>query len=192
MKIKRKVLFFLALMSLIYCLNLMQETYAKYVSSASANTSLTIARWNILINNQDIIQDSNFTATISPVFSGTENIKSNVIAPTSEGYFDITLDGSDTDVSFTYTIELNQSHLNTVDDLMITKYLINGVEYSYNSNIISEDVLLNAIEKRKSIRFFVKWNDDVETQTMDNEQDTISAHNGVAAFDIDVNIIQKR
>ena len=46
-------------MSLFYCITLMQDTYAKYVSSAEANATLTIARWNILINNQDILQKVN-------------------------------------------------------------------------------------------------------------------------------------
>ena len=192
MKIKRKIVFFLALMSLIYCLNLMQETYAKYVSSASANTNMAIARWNILINNQDIIQDSNFSATISPYFAGTENIKSSVVAPTSEGYFDVVLNGQNTDVSFTYSISIVQSHLNTVDDFIITKYSINGVEHNFTGNNITENIIFNSANKTRSIRFFVKWDDDENTQTMDNEQDTIAAHNGVAAFDLNVNIIQMR
>ena len=97
MKIKRKIIFFISLMSLFYCVSLMQETYAKYVSSAGANAYLTVARWNVLVNNQDIVDNSNFTDTIVPTFAGTSNIKSGVIAPTAEGSFDITIDGTDTD-----------------------------------------------------------------------------------------------
>ena len=36
MKIKRKIIFFLALMSLFYCVSIMQGTYAKYITTASA------------------------------------------------------------------------------------------------------------------------------------------------------------
>ena len=192
MKIKRKIIFFIALMSLFYCLTLMQDTYAKYVSTASANADLTIARWNILINNQDILNNSDFSDSITPVFNGTTTIKSDVIAPTAEGYFDIVINGEDTDVSFEYTISLDQAHDNTVDDLVITKYVINNEEHAYTDQDITGDILFNDSTKTKSIRFYVLWDDDEATQTMDNEEDTLSAQNGVAAFIVNVNVIQKR
>ena len=190
MKIKRKIIFFVALMSLFYSITLMQETYAKYISTASANTDLTIARWNILLNNQDIIENSNFSDSITPVFNGTSNIRSNVLAPTAEGYFDITLNGSNTDVSFQYTISLALSETNTVSDLVIDRYVIDGVEHEFDGSNIVGNMNLNDAIRTKSIRFFVKWNDDAETQNMDNSQDSNAAKNGIAAFDVNVNVIQ--
>jgi hypothetical protein len=167
----------------------MQETYAKYISSASANANLTIARWNILVNNQDIVNNSNFTDTIVPTFAGTSNIRSGVIAPTAEGYFDITINGDNTDVSFSYSVTVSNANSNTVDDLIITKYVIDNVEYQYNG-AITNSILLNAVNRSVSIRFYVKWNDDVATQTMDNDADTAETVNGVAAVRVDVNVIQ--
>ena len=192
MKIIRKLIFFIALMSLFFCVTLIQKTYAKYISSASASANLTVARWNILLNNQDILDDSDFTDTITPVFAGTQNIKSDVIAPTAEGYFDVVLDGSDTDVSFSYTVSIGQSVSNTVDDLKITKYSVNGTEYTYSGSDITGNILLNDLNKIKSIRFFVEWDDDAATETMDNADDTEQANDGVAAFFVSVNVIQLR
>ncbi|MBR4178881.1 MAG: hypothetical protein IKR57_06010 [Bacilli bacterium] len=193
MKLKRKIIFFLALMSLFYCITLMQDTYAKYVSSAEASANLTIARWNILVNNQDILQNSNFTNTISPEFLGTTHIRSGVIAPTAEGTFEIDLNGTSTDVSFTYTISLEENPNNTVTDLAITKYEIDGVEYQYDEDDpITEDILLNDINKTRSIVFYVEWNDDAQTQTMNNAADTAATYNGTAAFNVNVNVIQKQ
>ncbi len=189
MKIKRKIIFFIALMSLFYCITFMQDTYAKYVSSATANTDLTIARWNILVNSQDIIENSNFSQTIVPTFEGTTNIRSGVIAPTAEGYFDITLNGQNTDVSFSYTISLDESDDNTVSDLVIYKYTIDGVDYTYDSSITG-NILLNDEVKTKTIRFHVRWNDNTSTQTMNNADDTEAANSGVAALDVNVNVIQ--
>ena len=190
MKIKRKIVFFIALMSLLYCLTLMQETYAKYISSANASADLTIARWNILINNQDILNNSNFTDTITPVFEGTSNIRSNVIAPTAEGYFDVILNGTSTDVSFKYTLGISFASENTVEDLIISKYTIDGTEYTYDGSDITETILLDDINKTRTIRFYVQWNDNEETQTMNNADDTTAANGGVAAFNVDVNVIQ--
>lgn len=193
MKIKKKILFFVALICLFYCVSLMQATYAKYVTTADTDASFTIARWNILVNDQDIKENSNFTNLIVPTFDGTANIKEDVIAPTSEGYFDIVIDGTETDVSYTYTLTIDYAASNDVDDLIITKYTIGEVNYSYTiGNSISDDVLLNAEDKVTSIRFYVKWNDDPVTQTMDNGADTSATINGNAAFAVNLNVIQKR
>ena len=191
MKIKRKIIFFVALMSLFYCITFMQDTYAKYVSSSGANANLTIARWNILINNQDILQNSNFTNTINPQFEGTTNIRSGVIAPTAEGYFTLLLNGTNTDVSFSYTISLEPNDNNTVTDLMITKYEIDGVEYTYDEDDpITENILLSDSDKTREITFYVEWNDDQNTQTMNNAADTAATYNGVASYNVAVNVIQ--
>ena len=190
MKIKRKVIFFVALMSLFYCITFMQDTYAKYVSSASANTTLTIARWNILVNSQDIIQNSDFSSTIQPQFNGTTYIKSGVIAPTSQGTFAVTLNGTNTDVSFTYTISVDENEDNTVTDLKITKYVIDNVEYTYNGNNITGNILFNDAVKTKTITFYVEWDDNTATETMDNSDDSDAANGGVAALDVNVNVIQ--
>ncbi len=193
MKIKKKILFFVALICLFYCVSLMQATYAKYVTTADTDASFTIARWNILVNTQDVKENSNFTNLIVPVFEGTTNIKEDVIAPTSEGYFDIVIDGTGTDVSYTYTLNIDYADGNDVDDLVITKYTIGEVNYVYTiGNNITDDVLVNATDKVTSIRFFVEWNDDTQTQTMDNAEDTIATKNGMAAFKVNLNVIQKQ
>lgn len=191
MKIKRKIVFFVALMSLFYLITLMQDTYAKYVSSADATAEFTIARWNILINDQDILQNSNFSDTIEPEFTGTSYIKEGVIAPTAEGTFDITLDGTDTDVSFTYTITAQASQNSTVTDLEITKYVIDDVEYTYNAQTgITNSIQFDDLNKSVTITFYVEWNDDPSTQNMNNAADTNATIDGVAAYDINVNVIQ--
>ncbi len=192
MKLNKKIIFFVALMSLLYCITLMQETYAKYITNANASADLTIARWNILLNNQDIIQNSDFSEKITPVFDGTAHIKSDVIAPTAEGYFDIRLDGSNTDVSFTYTFSLDLAGTNTVSDLVITRYELDGVSYVYNNEDITGNILLNDQNKIRNIRFYVKWNDDAASENMDNEADSHAANSGIAAFDVDLNVIQIR
>ncbi len=193
MKVKKKIMFFVALICLFYCVSLMQSTYAKYVTTADTDAEFTIARWNILVNDQDIRDNSNFTNLIVPEFNGTTHIKEDVIAPTAEGYFDIVIDGSNTDVSYTYTLTIDYAAGNDVEDLIITKYTIGEINYAYTvGNSITDDVLLNAENKVTSIRFFVKWNDDEATQSMNNIADTATTSNGIAAFAVKLNVVQKR
>ena len=191
MKIKRRILFFVALMSLFCLVTMMQDTYAKYITSTNATAEFTIARWNILINDQDILQNSNFSDTIEPVFPGNTHIKQGVVAPTSEGYFEVTLDGTETDVTYRYTITAENSELSDVADLKITKYVIGRTEYAYNESTgITNTVAFDAQDKTVSIKFYVKWDDDPATQTMNNAADTNTTAGGTAAFDVHVNVIQ--
>lgn len=191
MKINHRIKIFIALLSLLYLITLVQDTYAKYTSSANANTNITISRWNILVNNQDIKNNSNFTNTIKPVFEDNENIATGVIAPTSKGYFDIIIDGTKTDVSFQYNINLALSSLNTVSDLKLTNYKVNDDDtlHQIENNVISNQVLYDSDNKIIKYRIFVEWIDG-DAETMNNEADTEAAINGIAAYDIAINVIQ--
>ena len=120
-----------------------------------------------------------------------DNIKDNVIAPTSEGYFDINIDHSNVDVSFTEKINLNFSGTNTVSDLKITGYAINdGSIIEFNGNEISTDCLLSDNVKINKYRFYVTWIDD-DGQTMQNKDDTEAAKNGNASISVSLSFIQK-
>ena len=189
-KFKRKMIFFMALISLFYCVSIMQDTYGKYLTAAEATTELTIARWQIYVNDQDIVNNSDFSEVITPTFAGTTNIQSGVIAPTSTGSFNLEINGEDTDVSFTYTISLDTTDCN-VSDLQITGYTIGNTHYNYTGNDITGDILLNDTNKVVSITFYVVWNDGTGS-TMNNAADTAASKTGPATFDVDVNFIQKQ
>ncbi len=59
------------------------NTYSRYRTSTSGTTNITIAKWNIKVNNQTIKNNSDLSTVISPVFPGTNDINANVIAPTA-------------------------------------------------------------------------------------------------------------
>ena len=190
MKLK-KVYLLLALASLLLLVSVIQNTYAKYISKATANSNFTIASWNFKVNNQDINANSNFSNVIVPVFENNPNIKDNVIAPTSEGYFDINIDHSNVDVSFTEKISLNFSEANTVSDLKITGYAINdGSIIEFNGNEISTDCLLSDNVKINKYRIYVTWIDG-DGQTMQNKDDTEATKNGNASISVSLSFIQK-
>ena len=100
MKLK-KVYLLLALTCLLLLVSLIQSTYAKYVSKAEVGSNFAIATWNFKVNEQDINNNNDLSNVIVPVFENNPNIKDNVLAPTAEGYFDINIDHSSVDVSFT-------------------------------------------------------------------------------------------
>ena len=119
----KKVRFIIAFISLSICLCLMSTTYSRYVADATGNIETLFAKWQILVNTNDITSGSGSSISFTPVIEENEYTADNVIAPSSKGYFDIDIDPTNVDVSFNYTISLSIENEN-VPDLMITKYVI--------------------------------------------------------------------
>ena len=190
----RKFRLLLACISLLLLVDMIQDSYAKYVSSAEANGNLTIARWAFMVNNQDVLNNSDFSATIVPVFDTNQHIASGVIAPTSTGYFDVTIDSSNVGVSYDEQITLTTGTGNTVTDLIFTGYKLN------NNNVVSltnttnptftTSHLLSETNKVNTYRFFIEWKDG-NNETMNNSADTQASASGNATVKINLRFIQK-
>lgn len=192
--IRKKLLFCISCLFLIISLSVIKNTYAKYITSADGDANINIARWKILVNNQDIAQNKELSNVITPVFDGNDNIASNVIAPTAEGYFDILIDASNTDVSLKYEITTSDNADSAISDLIISGYSIDDSE---RQQIVSDDgqikieneILYNSTDKDIKLRVFLKWNDD-ETNgaTMDNQADTNATKPDTNLAKVNVNL----
>lgn len=164
----------LAFLSLFALVSMVQDTYSKYNTAAQGDASLSIARWQISINNQDIIDNSYITNAITPSTISSGHVKEGVFAPQSVGYFDLVLDYSNVDTSFEYTIVTSIPESSGVTDLIVTGYSIDGgtiVPVSGGLTNITNTILLSEVERTKTIRIYITWEDSL-TETMDNEADT--------------------
>ena len=193
-KNRRKILLIIICLLICSLVYMTVQIYAKYLSTASGNTSMNIANWNIKLNDLSVKTNTDISSTIIPVFPGNEHIAPNIIAPTAEGYFDLNFDYSEVDVSFRYTISTNVNPNSSVTDLIATGYQINDepiVQISNITDVISKDILLSDTPRNSKIRVFIKWNDDVATQTMDNQADfNTTLNTDPALFDVNVSFIQ--
>lgn len=179
---KRKFKIILALLALFTCIFQINQTYAKYLESKDGNTDFNIAKWKITVNNKDITQAATMTSIITPVYLENENVAQGVIAPGSEGYFDLDIDGTETEVSFRYNISITSSENSIVNDLQITKYQINNDTpiTTNGTSEISNTVNYNETNKTVSIRVYFKWIDG-DGESMDNETDTNASLSGDSA-----------
>lgn len=178
---KKKILVFLLLF--LICLFLFQEAYAKYRKFATVNVNNTVANWNIKINNEDIRNKTTLTNNITPTINSNANVNDNVLAPGSSGYFDVTIDATNADVSFTYEITIDSLNASTIEDLDINSYAVNDFT---NIQTISNGVVSGTITHNTPstvVRVFFSWIDD-GTDTMTNQDDTAAATSGTANADI--------
>ncbi|MGE5456018.1 MAG: hypothetical protein ACM3O4_02830 [Ignavibacteriales bacterium] len=119
----KKVRFIFVFISLSICLCFMSSTYSRYVADATGNIDVLFAKWQILVDDTDITNNSSSTISFVPVIEENANVSSNTIAPGSKGYFDIDIDPTNVEVSFSYTINLAMQNQN-MPDIKITGYSI--------------------------------------------------------------------
>lgn len=189
MKNYKKIVILIILILIAILVFFLIQIFAKYLTSASGDTSMNVARWNILVNNISIKNNTDISNTLTPVFPGNENIASGIIAPTAEGYFDLNFDFSSADVSFQYEISTTVNENSSVKDLVTTGYSVDdGEKINFDEvNLpIKNTINLTYNIKTQKIRIYVKWNDD-ENASMDNSADTIATTSGNPAL-LNVNI----
>ncbi len=188
---KKLLLIVLCFLSLLTSLCMINETYAKYISTATNTTSTSIARWKVVVNDDDITLGSTSNNLITPIFPGSTDIAADVIAPNSEGYFDIVLDCSDVDVSFKYTITVNPNPNSPVSELVAKGYMIDGGErIDFGSTPTIENyVAYGSLSDTINIRVFVLWDDDLDLMTNAEDTDT-TVNNQKGMLDVTINVIQ--
>lgn len=180
----KKRLILLVVLSIILCLFFVQESLAKYITAADETANISIARWKILVNDEDIRDENTVNTVINPVFLGNDNIAENIIAPTSEGYFDLIIDAREADVSFKYKISMSVNQNSSVKDLVATKYVVNGGEpitMDINNQTIENTVLYGNNNSTINIRVYIVWNDG-DGSLMDNSADTLATTSGHSAM----------
>ena len=188
---KKVILLFLIIIS-CFLLYRFINTYAKYRSSIQQTTDIGIARWDLKVNNVSIQNAQNTSFTIQPTFPGNAHIASGIIAPTAEGYFDLTIDYTNVDVSFMYSITVEPNANSSVSDLIVTGYsLDHGEVIDFDPDDgIENTIYRNSGTTSQDITIYIKWDDT--NGSMNNIADTsatLSTAND-ALLDVTVSFIQ--
>lgn len=157
MNFRIKILSVFIPLSLLLCF--MSNTYSRYVANATGNFKMSFAQWQILLNNEDITNNTSSSIDLTPVIETNDYVESNKIAPSSTGYFDINIDPSNVDVAFNYSISLKVLNEN-MPDLVITKYAILNNNYDEKDTITYKDIENNLISGSLDLDTVVATNGD--------------------------------
>jgi len=177
---ERKVKLFIAIICLVLCLVEVSKTYAKYIESKQGSTDFAVAAWRILINDTDISSNAQLSSLIHPVYENNSNIASGVIAPSSEGYFDIEINATNTQVSFRYDISVTSADDTDVEDFVVNAYRLNeGAITSLQNGLsnLSGTVAHDAQNKMINLRIYFTWLEGAN-ESMNNVADTAASLGG--------------
>lgn len=189
---KRKFIVFLLILSLIIFIFSVVSTYAKYKSEYLKTTNANLTKWNIKLNNEDISNNLDLTSVLTYNQISNEHIANNIIAPTSQGYFDVEIDCSDTDLSFTYTIDLNNED-SPIQDYRVTGYSLNNgttTPLEETDLPLTDDILVEDNIDTISYRFFVEWYDEDDNITNNSEDTEFAINQEIATINVKVSFEQ--
>ena len=187
----KRIKVILILLTLSVTLSFMSDTYSRYVVDANSNIEISFAKWQILVNENDITTGTTSNLELTPVIEASNNVKENTIAPSSKGYIDILVNPSNVEMSFNYTVNIKLLNEN-MPDILISKYAILDESYTEGTTPKKLDIENNEIKgsltydnktkdftfKPFTIRVYFEWFEG-ENEQMDNEADTQIAINAL-------------
>lgn len=169
-KIKKRILILIVLL----LITITRLTYSRLFSFGSIDINSNLALWSVKINGTLVSSDYSFSLN-NIVWSDTTKVANGYVAPGGDGYYEVEIDTSGTQVAVDYSFGFDASFLEEFTRLRITKVTVDDVIVTgdngyYDGFIPLSDVLSN---KKVKVKIYVVWNEG--TNETDNELDTDNA-----------------
>ena len=181
---KKRVFLIFACLWIIISLLIIRSTYAKYLTSINGDTNVNIAQWNLILNEQDIIKNSDFSSTLSLEVPKTDYHIADYMVPGATGYYDLIIDSSNVSLPFRFHITCSVDENSDIKDAKIIGYSRNGnsqITYLDDSETEITDSVADTVDTC-SVRVYVKWIDEDSSETMNDTDDTSVAINSGKAI----------
>lgn len=183
-KTKLKIIQILCIISILITAFSIQRTYAKYYERIDTTYATSIKRWVINVNGKNIHNEETLTNVMTPQFFYNEHMNTNnTLVPGRTGYFEFTIDYTNVDVPFDFSVSIEQPDL---IDFEVYGYKIIDSDFEITSTTTIEDIgelneltsdsiqtidpSLDATKQTRALIIF-RWNDSDEN-LMDNASDT--------------------
>lgn len=105
---KTKILIIAILLILAICLYFISGTYAKYASTATANSTTEVAKWIVKLGTVDITKTNDFTSELTLVPDAQEYVAEGKIAPATTATGSFTIDPTGAEVAMKYSITIGE------------------------------------------------------------------------------------
>ena len=163
-KNKKTVIIVVILLLLALTTGIVATTYARYVSGATGTGDAKVATWAVEVNDTNIVQSSTFALDSTYVtWSESQYIADGYIAPSRTGTFNIHLDTTGSKVAVRYTIQIDDSALDSYDQIKITK--VNNQDLSGDS--YTGIIPLASVDTPLDIPIEITWTNEDGNNTSD-------------------------
>lgn len=143
----------LALALTLATTSLIGGTLAKYATEVTGDGSATVAAWSFKANEQS----KTFTVNLADTSVKEDKLASGMIAPGTQGSFDIVIDATGSDVALKYTIEFS-AVTNKPDNLKFySDGGFNNVLADLQAAGVSDSIAANDATKKRTKTVYWKW-----------------------------------
>ena len=155
---------------LVAAVTVIGGTYSRYISNATVNTTVDIAKWSIKLNGTDISTEPT-TKQVELTYEANEFVKDTTIAPGTKGTFDIVLDPTDSEVAIDYLLNIDTANISGIAsngaNIAITgaKYVIDG-QAEASATITNDTITINEgladvlADNKVTISVTIEWQDN--------------------------------
>ena len=176
--LRKGLLFSLVLLSVI-SLGSVAGTYAKYTSTAAATDSARVAKWSFTVGGTETATSDTFTFNL---FNTTYD---KVIAPGTEGFFDIVLANA-SEVNATYDVVYEVTNTNNIP----VEFSVDGTDWTADLTTLNvDDKAINMNGGTETIKVQWRWafegtSSENFTSTQTDETDTTLGYAGSAILTV--------
>lgn len=170
----KRVCYFLSIVLLIVVIVKIFYTFALLEANTTRVVENGLGKWTILVNDVDVTEEDVDFEIDNIVYEGNATVKTGRLAPGVGGYFDISIDPTNTDVSVRYDITFDYTELEATG----TAINVTSVSEVSGKNIIRTGlntytgvINLSEIENNQvdSIRTRINWTNDETKNASDTE-----------------------
>ena len=161
------------LVAVLIMLFITSKSLSRLESNVTGAATVPLAKWNILINNNELTSLSSADIRINNItWTGTTHASAGTVAPGSAGTINLVVDPTNTEVAFKYTISdidksIDDSYILTITDIRDSNgSLVKTSAYSY-TGVFTLAEIKNG--DTKTIEIDVEWINDESN----NQSDTL-------------------
>lgn len=169
---KKKISIILFIMFLTISILEINKTYSLFETNSSGEVTSKIAKWQILVNSNDITNNTESQEQFNLgklTWNENEHVRDGKGAPGLESTLNITIDPTNTEVSFKYEITIDLTDFQ--DQLSISSItetggneLVQTGKYSYTGVFALKDI---QNKKKHNIELKINWQDKEENNNSD-------------------------
>lgn len=154
----------LAVVMTLVTTSLTGGTMAKYATEVTGSATATVAAWSFKANGEDTTMTRiDLGSTANRASYDKDTIKEGVIAPGTEGSFEIVVDGTGSEVGIDYILVISDSS-SLPSNL---KFTVGNDEYTLGSEMKGEIPYSASMNKTVSVKW--KWPIDTPQDKNDND-----------------------
>lgn len=194
---KRKKSVILVVLLLLLVVTIVGYTYSRYMSSGTADSTATVAKWSVKIDNNDLDTYKSTPLEAPLTLDTNPYVDEGVIAPGSSGSYTVEIDPTGSQVAIDYVVKVSGiKGLTTANDnIKVTsaKYWIgevagegtNALVDGENGVTITESLAQVKNNEKLTVKVTIEWenveaNNDTDTSN-GKESETVTVSTSITA-----------